>query len=246
MGKDLFGGVLFNKPTRPKATHRPARRPRSRDKCNAPHVPKPRQSRRQREVSPADRVAEFLEAADKEAKIFLGIDPGFEGGLGLLCGEVTTALDMPIEKYEKSGKTKKGNKRVGKRYDDLFIAELFEKQLAPVKHRLIIGLERLHAREQNGGIAGFALGGGYRMWPLFLLSHGYHVVETLPLVWKRYQDLLKKPKSASIKLAQKRWPKAPVTLKKHEGRAEALLIADYTRHWIGKPDKGRKRGSGAA
>lgn len=56
-----------------------------------------------------------------------------------------------------------------------------------------------------------------------LLLYPYEFVT--PQKWKKYFDLIKKDKKASLELARSKWESAPLKLMKHHGRAEALLIA---------------------
>jgi hypothetical protein len=70
---------------------------------------------------------------------------------------------------------------------------------------------------------------GYYMWPLFLLSKGFSVTEVYPHVWKKKAKLSGKTKRASLQTARKLFPKAELHLMKHEGRAEALMIARHVK-----------------
>jgi hypothetical protein len=60
----------------------------------------------------------------------------------------------------------------------------------------------------------------------------YQVNMIRPQAWKAHHSLLKAEKDESLALARTKWPKAPLSLKKHHGRAEALLIADYAREYF--------------
>jgi crossover junction endodeoxyribonuclease RuvC len=48
-----------------------------------------------------------------------------------------------------------------------------------------------------------------------------------PGVWKRHAGLIGKEKDASRELAARLYPQATLNLKKHHGRADALLLARY-------------------
>jgi len=54
-------------------------------------------------------------------------------------------------------------------------------------------------------------------------------VRVRPQAWKKEFGLIKKEKGDSIRVAQELFPLADITLKKHHGRAEALLMAEYGR-----------------
>lgn len=48
-----------------------------------------------------------------------------------------------------------------------------------------------------------------------------------PQAWKKHHDLIGTKKAASLNMAREVWPTAPLTLAKHHGRADALLMALY-------------------
>lgn len=73
----------------------------------------------------------------------------------------------------------------------------------------------------------FRVGMGYYMWPLFLKSKGFEVTEVYPNAWKAKMKLTKKAKRVSLRKARHFFPDAELHLQKHEGRAEALLLARF-------------------
>ncbi len=93
-------------------------------------------------------------------------------------------------------------------------------------------IELAHAMPQQGGVSMFSFGEGYGLWKGLLsgLSIPYDVVS--PAKWKR--DMLEgrgKGKGASRIHAQELFPEleSELRLVKHDGRAEALLIAAWAR-----------------
>jgi Holliday junction resolvasome RuvABC endonuclease subunit len=48
-----------------------------------------------------------------------------------------------------------------------------------------------------------------------------------PQEWKKYYGLIGTEKAQSLAMARAIWPTAPLKLKKHHGRAEALLLAQW-------------------
>lgn len=59
-----------------------------------------------------------------------------------------------------------------------------------------------------------------------------HVEYVLPQQWKKTMGL-SKDKERSLDMARELFPDAKLNLKKHHGRAEALLIAEYARREYG-------------
>lgn len=54
------------------------------------------------------------------------------------------------------------------------------------------------------------------------------VIYVVPQVWKKAMSLTS-DKEVSLAAARLAYPEAKLTLKKHHGKAEALLIAEYAR-----------------
>ena len=57
---------------------------------------------------------------------------------------------------------------------------------------------------------------------------GYHTVLVHVRTWQKFFGLTN-DKDQSLRLAKELYPEAPITLKKHHNKAEALLIAHYAR-----------------
>lgn len=74
---------------------------------------------------------------------------------------------------------------------------------------------------------GVAYGGAIALASRFRAP--WHLIR--PQVWKRFHGL-SSDKNESLELARRLWPQAPLHLKKHNGRAEALLIAEYWRRQL--------------
>jgi crossover junction endodeoxyribonuclease RuvC len=81
----------------------------------------------------------------------------------------------------------------------------------------------------KGALANYSLGhsSGIIMGVLSALGFSYELVR--PQEWKKEFGLLKMQKDASRTVAQNLFPSVNLSLKKDEGRAEALLIAEWGR-----------------
>jgi len=156
--------------------------------------------------------------------LFLGIDPGLDGALAVVNerGEFMQVDDAPT--------TRKGKR-------DYLLQDMVL-LLDTITHLdgVQAGIERVHAFPGQGVTSMFSMGHGFGIWKGILATCDIPFVLIEPAVWKRSSGLLGKDKEASRLLAQQRWPTAPLSLKKFHGRAEALLIADYTRRlkWQGQ------------
>lgn len=180
------------------------------------------------------RVEAFFNDKDLrswQGEIYVGIDTGKEGAFGFIFPqklEITTAIDIPVLNIDRAGKTKKGNKRTKTIYDEPAIWRIVQHWLR-FRGRIVVCIEETAAREVDSGVTGHALGYGLGMWPLFLHSHGFRCEYINPSAWKKAVGLSGKDKEWSRLMAQRLWPSAPLFRKGDEGRAEALLVAEYFR-----------------
>jgi len=153
--------------------------------------------------------------------IVLGIDVGLSGALAVLSD------DAPPEVYDlPTIKARSGNRR-----------ELSIHQLAPIvfgykaidEVRAIV--EAQQAMPKQGVSSTFQIGEGYGAIKAMLatLHIPYEVVR--PVDWKRWAGLIGKDKDASRAVAMQRFPTLTdqLKLKKHHGRADALLLAEWGR-----------------
>lgn len=136
----------------------------------------------------------------------IGIDPGRHGAIGYLFDDGrASVVDMPENPAD--------------------LADELRQWILPM-HAYV---EQAQAMPRQGVSSTFQTGYGYGtiIGTLAALSIPYTTVT--PAVWKRTLGLTGQDKEASRALARRQWPTAPLSLKKHEGRAEALLIAHYGR-----------------
>lgn len=225
---------------------------RSARKKKRPKSPKPPQRSR------TELVREFVEKAQwKKHKLYVGIDPGQTGAIGLRCGKVHLAIDIPTTKtivrrsrrmtfkawQKKTGLKRKDWKRSKAKYhmidctqtdfDLKEICQLFDLLLgnaSDFNNPLNVFLEKIPATLGPGRkYAEIMLNRAYAMWPLFLHSKGCRVVEERPGIWKKAMGLLGQDKNYSLARARKIYPNADLRLKKHHDRAEALLMVSYLR-----------------
>lgn len=146
--------------------------------------------------------------------IIVGLDPGFSGAWG--------AIDSVTGQYEGCGDF----------YHDsniLHIDLIWDDILYAIHKRdFCIVIESVHTMKGQGiassGKFMKSFGQLIAMSQLARSADAWHFVS--PQKWKR--DLgLSRDKEDSLKLARTMWPDAPLTRKKDNGRAEALLIAGW-------------------
>jgi len=147
--------------------------------------------------------------------MILGIDPGQTGAVAFLSeyalGDVEavpeSVVDLPIVN---------GIVNVAGLY------RMFQK--ISIRHAYV---ERAQSMSKQGIASTFKYGVGYGaiLGVLAALQIPYTLVS--PQVWKKAFHLIGKDKEASRALAIQWYPQAELHLKKHHGRAEALLIARW-------------------
>ena len=138
----------------------------------------------------------------------VGVDPGMTGALAVYDrGTLESVHDMPVLDGQVDGNA---------------LGLLFEEWLPE-----IIAVERVQAMPRNGSIGSFKLGMNFGIVLGVATALSHPVVTLRPSEWKRRMGLLKKPKEASRLLAIELWPNHAqmFRLVKHDGRAEAALIA---------------------
>ena len=92
-----------------------------------------------------------------------------------------------------------------------------------------IVLEKVHAMPKQGVSSVFKFGVAYGA--IKAVAHRFmrEIHNPTPQAWKKFHGLIGTEKDASRVLARSIWPEAQLHLKKHHGRADALLLADYGR-----------------
>lgn len=97
-------------------------------------------------------------------------------------------------------------------------------QLVRVHSPTCAVLERVASRPGQGVAGVFAFGRGMGVIEGVMQALEIPINYVSPQVWKKYHGLIKQPKSKSLEMARQLYPEAELHLKKHEGRAEAILI----------------------
>ena len=162
---------------------------------------------------------------EKKRTLYIGIDPGGQGGIGFIYGDHHTAIDIPTfkTKVKQTGKRKTRTDYDLDRIVDIFYG--IQGFHGNIKAAVEIAVPQM--KYGKSAYAAYRVGCGYYMWPLFLKSKNYKVYEVHPLTWKTKTKLKGKSKWRAMERARKQFPDAELHLGKHEGRCEALLIAQY-------------------
>jgi crossover junction endodeoxyribonuclease RuvC len=156
-----------------------------------------------------------------------GIDPGLSGALALIDGDdAVRVFDMPVLQLKRSGKTKN-------EIDAHALARLFAAQ--PIGHAFV---EQVGAMPGQGVSGVFAFGKVYGVIIGILAALGVPMTLVPPRTWKTKlhvpsaKDAARFRASQLLPQAAHLWP-----LKKHDGRAEAALLALYGCHFGGEDER---------
>jgi crossover junction endodeoxyribonuclease RuvC len=158
----------------------------------------------------------------------LGLDPGVSGACGVLSatGDFIDVFDMPTIIANKSS-----NRQMVNAYE---LANLVRARLNEASGDLVAITEGVNAMPEQGVSGVFAFGKSYGILLGVLAALGISTHIVSPRKWKGF-FALGREKDQSRELAQRMWPTAPLSLKKHHGRAEALLMAKFYTDAILRP-----------
>lgn len=157
--------------------------------------------------------------------IFIGIDPGLMGAAACIDsdGRVIRLADTPVLTINK-------NSSVRHEPDRNAMAQIIKDMIVVARGNVHVAIERVHSMPDQGAASGFSFGMGYGIWLGILAAFALPTDLIPPQRWKKVMmDGMGKEKDASRIRAKELFPDADLALKKHHGRADALLIAEYRR-----------------
>ena len=150
--------------------------------------------------------------------LIVAIDPGLSGAIGFLRNGAYAAVeDMPT--------VAKGVGSVKNEVSPAGLKQLIRKHLVEGEEVVAV-LEKIGPMPAQGVSSVFSLGDSFGCARSILVSFDFELHHVTPQVWKKHFKL-SADKELSRSLAVRCFPTAPLTLKKHADRAEALLIARW-------------------
>jgi len=156
--------------------------------------------------------------------IYIGIDPGLAGAVAMIDDANCVQL------FDSPAWTVQVKKDIRHDYNVNGMAEIITSAILRVENRkqIIAGVESVHSFPDQGVASSFKFGVGLGIWQGILAALGITYQMIPPQRWKKsLMDGYGKEKDASMIVAQRLFPTADITLRKHHGRADALLIAEY-------------------
>ncbi len=161
-------------------------------------------------------------------KLYVGIDPGLDGAIAVLDerGRILSVQDMPV--LVKKGK---GKKRL---YEETVLLSQLESVRKLFEEtpdaEMTVAIENQHAMPKNGSVGGFSQGYGFGLLIMALTALGLSYTKVSSVSWKKALAIpAGSDKTADLVRARQLWPKAELARQKDNGRADALLIAEFAR-----------------
>jgi hypothetical protein len=146
--------------------------------------------------------------------VIVGIDPGNSGAVAVITnhGELLDAFDMPL---------------VDKVVSPVLLFENLNNWEVDVD---LVVIERVSSMPKQGVASTFKFGTAYGIAQGVVAGLGWRHTLVTPGVWKKAMGCTA-DKERSRRLAIERWPDRAdlFKLKKHDGRAEAALMAEWGR-----------------
>lgn len=145
--------------------------------------------------------------------LYLGIDPGFSGAWGMIDHN---------GKYQSCGDMLNNGKHILSRYVHAEISQAIDRQdIQGV-------IESVHSMPGQGVSSSFKFGMAFGMAIAIMERINCPWMLVTPQKWKKELGLTS-DKDLSLNMARELWPDAPLTRKMDNGRAEALLMAEWLR-----------------
>lgn len=154
---------------------------------------------------------------------YLGVDLGLTGAIAMIStepGVQPIVRDMPVTMWTDSKKRKRRS----------YNAPMIIKLLEGFRIKLA-GVEAVHAmpKHMGGSAAAFSLGMAAGLFEMLFAFMDIKHHKLAPTSWKRYFKLTARDKGKSRVLAARLFPGVLLGNRVDEGKAEALLIAEYMR-----------------
>lgn len=156
----------------------------------------------------------------------IGIDPGLSGAVARITdllndGQLSVRLDDAPTRWIAKGK---GKRRV---YDLAMMDFILATILVP---GIVAVIEDVGPMPGQGVTSMFSMGYGVGAWEALLVAHQVPYEKVRPQRWKGVLlDGTNKDKGAARMKAEALFPQADLGSRKDQGRAEALLIAEWRR-----------------
>jgi len=162
--------------------------------------------------------------------MLIGIDPGLRGAIALLTASGRVAVhDMPT-------RAKQGNGKVRNEIDPKALQAIL-RRLVPADESGLVVMENLNTFAGGSVQTMGSLEATKAVITTVCELSGFDVAFVSPRTWQGFYGIKRTPsedtKTQSLRIARQLFGNEFCPLKKHDGRADALLIARYAqRHFV--------------
>ena len=149
---------------------------------------------------------------------YIGIDPGFKGAIAVITDNVVQVFDTPTVMITKTRR-------------DYLIPKMTS-IVSAFNKTGVVAIEKVHSMPRQGVASAFTFGKGYGIWLGVLSALVIPYEEVTPQRWQGAMlDGMQRGKDANRLRAMQLFPHMSESFerKKDDGRADALLIAEYRR-----------------
>ena len=157
--------------------------------------------------------------------IIIGIDPGLQGAVAWIVDGVASVFDTPTAEVKK-----------GKKKKTIYLPSEMAGLLVWAKGREChVFIEDVHSMPKQGVASSFNFGKGCGIWYGILAAFQLPYTEVTPQAWKGMLMKGMADKNAAIPRAEQLYPDVELVTargRKLDGRADALLIAEYGRRTL--------------
>ncbi len=169
-----------------------------------------------------------------KAHISVGIDPGQSGAIGVIWPDkIVQAWSTPT--FKVASKSRASGKVTEYNLPAMRAILLPFSKLAKDGYNVTVTLENVSSMPRDGVASAFKFGIGLGLWQGILAGlELFELHKPRPADWKRNMDL-SNDKNASRALCVKLYPSLPLPLVKDSDKAEALLLAEFTRRKLAAP-----------
>ena len=160
--------------------------------------------------------------------VIVGIDPGLTGAIAVISvNPITCVAVHDIPTILSRNETKK--------VTDLSSLSKIIREISTEYRVLAVLIELVASRPDQGVVSVFSFGFGTGLLHGVCAANGLKIAEISPAVWKADLNLTRN-KADSLHLAKKIFPESAKSFEKmkHNGRAEAALIAYFGIKFMGK------------
>lgn len=175
--------------------------------------------------------------------IYVGIDPGLDGGIAIIGKKKVVVYDIPVIKEElppspkmRKKAKKQGiepKKRIRHKYNIGELCKIFRENILRFPgDEVFVILEKAQAMPDQGVSSMFSIGFGFGLYQGILSVFGVSYEIVHPKKWQKIFSIAEDTKAKAFETAQRLFPKLEFATERGRvltGRCDSVLLAEYGR-----------------